>query len=201
MNVHSFLSENMTKRPQILNAAEAILAQHGFYAFSMQYLADTAGVAAGTIYRYFENKDALMDELQKFIREEAAQNVFENWQDSLSPKQKYDLIWQNTFDAVIRNPRRLAVIEMLYGIPNTNQTEMTIFEDIPFKPLIDFYQQGVDTKAFLDWQLSALIAVSYETAIALAKKVIRGHVVPDQKQLDQVREASWSIIQNPHFNQ
>ena len=66
----------MTKRTQILTAAEIILAEHGFYAFSMQTLADKAGVAAGTIYRYFENKEALMNELQKFIKEEAANNVF-----------------------------------------------------------------------------------------------------------------------------
>ena len=84
MNVHSFLNKLMTKRTQILTAAEIILAEHGFYAFSMQTLADNAGVAAGTIYRYFENKEALMNELQKFIREEAANNVFTGWQDAFS---------------------------------------------------------------------------------------------------------------------
>jgi len=36
MNVHSFSRKNMSKRTQILIAAEAILAEHGFHAFSMQ---------------------------------------------------------------------------------------------------------------------------------------------------------------------
>lgn len=188
----------MTKRTQILTAAENILAEHGFYAFSMQTLADKAGVAAGTIYRYFENKEALMNELQKFIKEEAANNVFKGWQDSFSPKQKYDLIWENAFNAVVANPKRLAVIEMLHCVPSDDDIEIALFEDASFKRMIDLYQQGIDTKEFLDWQLSALIAVSFDTAITLAKKVIRGRVTPDQQQLDQVRDASWKIIQNVH---
>ena len=191
----------MDKRTQILNAAESILAQHGFYAFSMHHLAETAGVAAGTIYRYFENKEALMDALQVFIRKEAANDVFTGWQDSFTAKQKYDLMWNNVFDAVLANPKRLIVIEMLHCVPNINQAQITLLDDIAFKRLIDFYQQGVTTARFLDWQLLALMAVSFDTSINLAKRIIRNELTFDQQQLDQVREASWAIIQNPNFNQ
>ncbi|MBB1271455.1 MULTISPECIES: TetR/AcrR family transcriptional regulator [Psychromonas] len=191
----------MDKRTQILNAAESILAQHGFYAFSMHHLAETAGVAAGTIYRYFENKEALMDALQVFIRKEAANDVFTGWQDSFTAKQKYDLMWNNVFDAVLANPKRLIVIEMLHCVPNINQAQITLLDDIAFKRLIDFYQQGITTARFLDWQLLALMAVSFDTSINLAKRIIRNELTFDQQQLDQVREASWAIIQNPNFNQ
>lgn len=191
----------MDKRTQILVAAETVLAQRGFYAFSMQNLANTAGVAAGTIYRYFASKEALMNELQKFIREESANNVLLGWKDSLTDKQKYDLIWQNAFDCVLANPRRLTLIEMLHFVPNMAQAEITAFEYDIFKPITDFYQHGIDTKKFLDWQLFALIAASLDSSISLAKQVIQGRLIPDQKQLDQVRDASWAIIQNPHFNQ
>jgi len=191
----------MGKRTQILIAAENILAEQGFYAFSMQNLADTAGVAAGTIYRYFANKETLMDELQKFIREEAANSVFTGWNDALSAKQKYNLIWGNLFNAVFANPKRLAVIEMLYCIPNINQADITLFEDASFKRLIEFYQQGIDREELLDWPIAALIAISFDSSVTLAKKVIRGRLSFDQAQLDQVRDASWAIIQNPHFKQ
>ncbi|MEJ6078520.1 TetR/AcrR family transcriptional regulator [Vibrio sp. 1-Bac 57] len=191
----------MDKRTQILVAVETVLAQRGFYAFSMQNLANTAGVAAGTIYRYFASKEALMNELQKFIREESANNVLLGWKDSLTDKQKYDLIWQNAFDCVLANPRRLTLIEMLHFVPNMAQAEIAAFEYDIFKPITDFYQHGIDTKKFLDWQLFALMAASLDSSISLAKQVIQGRLIPDQKQLDQVRDASWAIIQNPNFNQ
>jgi len=201
MNVHSFLRKNMSKRTKILIAAEAILAEQGFYGFSMQNLADTAGVAAGTIYRYFDNKEVLMDGLQEFIREEAAKDMFEGWDETFSPKQKYDLIWQNVFNAVINNPKRLTVIEMLRHVPNIKQAEITLFEEVSFKHLIDLYQQGIDNKQFLDWEMPALITVSFDTSITLAKKVICGRLTPTQQQLEQVRDASWATIQNPQFKQ
>jgi TetR/AcrR family transcriptional repressor of multidrug resistance operon len=191
----------MDKRTQILNAAETILAQHGFYAFSMHHLAETAGVAAGTIYRYFENKEALMDALQEFIRKEAASDVFTGWQETFTAKQKYDLMWMNVFNAVLANPKRLIVIEMLHCVPNINQDQIALFEDTAFKRLVTFYQQGIETKQFLDWQIFALMAVSFDTSINLAKRIMRNELTFDQAQLDQVREASWTIIQNPHFNQ
>jgi TetR/AcrR family transcriptional repressor of multidrug resistance operon len=189
----------MDKRTQILIAAESVLAERGFYAFSMQNLANTAGVAAGTLYRYFDSKEALMNELQKFIREQSANIILAGFSECPTIKEKYNLVWQNIFDCVIANPRRLTLIEILHCIPNVDQENITLFENDAFKPLISFYQQGIDTKQFLNWQLFALIAVSIDTAISLAKQVIRERVTPDQKQLQQVRDASWNIIQNPHF--
>lgn len=199
MNVHSFQSKNMTKRTQILTAAETILTEYGFHGFSMQNLANTAGVAAGTIYRYFSSKEELMHELQKFIREDIAKIIFMNWKHDNTAEEKYFLVWKNTFDCVISNPKRLTVIEMLHCNSTADKAEITLFEDIAFKRLIDFYQAGVNSKAFLDWQLFALIAISLDTSISLAKQVIRGRVKPDPQQLDQVRDASWATIQNPHF--
>lgn len=190
----------MAKRTQILIASETVLATYGFYAFSMQHVAETAQVAIGTIYRYFASKDALMSELQKFIREESAANLFEGWKDTLSNKQKYDLVWQNAFNCVLANPKRLALIEMLHFVPNMNHVEITLFEDETFKLLFEFYQQGIDSKRFLDWDLFALFSVSFDTSIALARQVINGRLKPDQTQLNQVRDASWTIIQNPDFN-
>jgi len=191
----------MSKRTQILNASETVLATYGFYAFSMQHVAEAAEVAIGTIYRYFANKEALLCELNKFIREDAAAKLFNGWQDSLSAKEKYDLVWENAFNCVLSTPKRLTLIEMLHFVPNMHQTEINLFEDQTFKRLFDFYQQGIDSKRFLDWDLFALFSVSFDTSIALAKQVIRGRYKPNQTELKKVRDASWAIIQNPDFNQ
>lgn len=188
----------MDKRTQILMAAEIVLTQSGFYAFSMQHLAKTADVAAGTIYRYFANKEVLMNELQQFIITNSAEIVLSGWDSCTTEEEKYNLIWQNIFDCVLANPRRLTLIDILRFVPNS---EIALFEDKAFKPIIDFYQQGINDKKLLNWQLFALITASLETSISLAKQVIDGRIVPEQKQLVQVRDASWKIIQNPHFNQ
>lgn len=186
---------NMGKRNKILVAAEQLLAERGFDGLSMKVLAEKAGIAAGTIYRYFDNKEMLMVELHQHIRAEAAHTIFCGWTESQNSKEKYDRLWRNAFDAVLKNPQRLAVIEMLYLIPNNTQHKITIFEDNIFLPMIDFYQNGINEKCFHDWPVSALVTLSFDSAINLAKKVLRQRLEMDEKVLEQVRDASWQAIQ------
>jgi TetR/AcrR family transcriptional regulator, fatty acid metabolism regulator protein len=48
------------KRERILAAAERVFARHGFFAAKVSEIAKDAGVADGTIYLYFKNKDDLL---------------------------------------------------------------------------------------------------------------------------------------------
>ncbi|MCP5079331.1 MAG: TetR/AcrR family transcriptional regulator [Psychromonas sp.] len=191
----------MGKRNKILLATEQLLAERGFYGLSMKVLAETAGIAAGTIYRYFDNKETLMVELHQHIRAEASERIFSGWTEIQNPKQKYDLLWRNAFDAVLKNPQRLAVIEMLYFIPNSNQHKITLFEDQTFLPLIEFYQKGITDKRFHDWPVPALVTLSFDSAINLAKKVLRERLELDEQVLTHVRDASWQAIQKPTSQQ
>jgi len=185
----------MDKRQKILATAEALLAERGLYGFSMKLLADTAGVAAGTIYRYFENKETLISELYQNSTQEAAQTIFHGWQENQTAQQKYNLLWRNAFDAVLKNPQRLAVIDMLFLQPSLAQEKAALFENHAFSPLLDFYQQGIDEGRFHNWQIPALITLSFDSAINLAQKIIRKRLSPDEIQINQVRDASWLIIQ------
>ena len=48
------------RRTQILDAAIKVFAQHGFHRSTIRDVAKAAGIADGTIYNYFENKNALL---------------------------------------------------------------------------------------------------------------------------------------------
>lgn len=52
----------MDTREQILAAATAVFAQHGFRGSTTRRIADAAGVNEVTIFRYFGSKDALIEE-------------------------------------------------------------------------------------------------------------------------------------------
>lgn len=52
----------MDTRDQILAAATAVFAQHGFRGSTTRRIADKAGVNEVTIFRYFGSKDALLEE-------------------------------------------------------------------------------------------------------------------------------------------
>src|SRR6266403_3647656 len=69
MNVHSSSrpmsqpqidSSNADRRSQILEAALVCFAKRGFHQTSMHDISGEAGISVGLIYRYFENKDAVI---------------------------------------------------------------------------------------------------------------------------------------------
>lgn len=49
-----------SQRERILDAAQRCFIEQGFHAGTMAHIARTAGMSAGLIYRYFENKDAVV---------------------------------------------------------------------------------------------------------------------------------------------
>jgi len=57
------------RREKILKAAERLFAEKGYENASIRDIAGVAGVADGTIYNYFENKDALLDALVRGLIE------------------------------------------------------------------------------------------------------------------------------------
>ena len=52
-----------------MQAALGLIAERGFHATPMAEIAEKAGVAVGTIYRYFNNKDMLITELHQELEE------------------------------------------------------------------------------------------------------------------------------------
>ncbi|MCK4655668.1 MAG: helix-turn-helix transcriptional regulator, partial [candidate division Zixibacteria bacterium] len=48
------------RRKQIIRAAETEFARKGYYNTDVASIAERAGVSKGTIYNYFDNKEALL---------------------------------------------------------------------------------------------------------------------------------------------
>lgn len=53
-------ARTQAQRGRILSAARACFVNSGFHAASMSQIAETAGMSPGLIYRYFENKNAII---------------------------------------------------------------------------------------------------------------------------------------------
>lgn len=62
--------ERKQRRRQILQAARDLILERGYDQTSMQQIADRAEVSKGTLYLYYENKDALFLAINKFVLEE-----------------------------------------------------------------------------------------------------------------------------------
>lgn len=58
-------------RAAILNAVVKVILEQGIHAFTMDNVADAAGVSHRTVYRHFESREALLEGLQELMQEQA----------------------------------------------------------------------------------------------------------------------------------
>ncbi|NNG01772.1 MAG: TetR/AcrR family transcriptional regulator [Desulfobacteraceae bacterium] len=63
---HIGTPKNMEKYERILNAAIKVFAEQGFHQSTVSQIAGEAGVADGTIYLYFKNKDDILVQFYEF---------------------------------------------------------------------------------------------------------------------------------------
>jgi len=74
------LKESPSTHERILDGAMRAVAQHGLAKLAMRDVGACAGVARGTVYRHFPNREALLDEL---TRREALR-FMSRWRDIMS---------------------------------------------------------------------------------------------------------------------
>ncbi|MCD6351387.1 MAG: TetR/AcrR family transcriptional regulator [Armatimonadetes bacterium] len=80
----------MDQRERILEAASVVIGDKGFHAASMRDLAEAAGVALGTLYLYFDSKQALLTALV----EDLAQKVAEQLREAASGRSAVEALGQ-----------------------------------------------------------------------------------------------------------
>jgi TetR/AcrR family fatty acid metabolism transcriptional regulator len=72
--------KNMDKYQRILDAAIKVFADQGFFQSTVSQIAKAAGVADGTIYLYFKNKDDILIHFYEY----KTRQIFERFRDAVS---------------------------------------------------------------------------------------------------------------------
>ena len=80
------------KRKDILDATLQLISDQGFHGTPMSQIAAEAGVGAGAIYRYFENKHLLLIYLVSWYWEWVSYLIDINTMNIEDPKKKLEII-------------------------------------------------------------------------------------------------------------
>ncbi|MBA3391598.1 MAG: TetR/AcrR family transcriptional regulator [Deltaproteobacteria bacterium] len=81
------------KREAILDAALALFVERGFWGTAVPEIADRAGVGAGTIYRYFDSKEALVNAIYRGQKMRFSAGVLDDFPASANTREQFRTIW------------------------------------------------------------------------------------------------------------
>ena len=98
-----------TRRRQLLNAAARLLGRAGSHSVSMQNVADEAGVSVGLIYRYFGNKQELVQAVIEDVLNEFSLRVADPVQEEADPVRRLAAAFAG-YCSVVQELRDAAVL-------------------------------------------------------------------------------------------
>lgn len=107
MNIHS-----VDKREAILDAALELFAERGFYGTAVPLVAEKAKVGAGTIYRYFPSKEALVNALYQRHKGALAEALLTGFPTDAPFREQFHHFWSRVCAFASKNARALQFLEL-----------------------------------------------------------------------------------------
>lgn len=170
-----------------------LLSERGFHATPMSLIAQKAGVGAGTIYRYFESKEVLINELFLKLKHELMQAALTGLSSEATAEEKISRIWRNTFKYCIENPQAMLFLEQYHNSPFQTAEINKAFEPY-YAPIETIFQSAINSGEIKNISFEMFSAFNYDIIVALAKRHISGALVMDEENLEQAIRACWDAI-------
>lgn len=180
-------------RAEILAAALDLFSDYGFHGTSMALLAKTAKIPVGTIYRHFAGKEELIHALYVDMKQERYDAMLKGFSDRLSVRERFDLIWINTYDYCLSHPRQFVFTEQYAFSPYLKDAANAIHAVAP-PELGKFFEDGYSEGLFKPLSPSILFALTSGPLNALVRRVNAGLATLSKADLDSVRNACWDAI-------
>jgi len=105
------------KREAILQAAIELFTKNGFHGTPTSKIAQTAGVATGTLFHYFKTKEELINKLYFEIKEELTHVMSAGLEKEKTVRGKMRKIWLNAMSWNIDNPSKFNFFQQFRESP------------------------------------------------------------------------------------
>lgn len=184
------------KRTEILKAALKLFAEHGFHGTPTSMIAQKAGVAAGTLYCYFESKDVLITELFREIKEQFTFTIMESYPTEESVKSKYHYLCTALLWHFIKNTDEFKYMEHFlsspYGVAfrrarlSGTSEESDVFNEL--------FEEGIAQHVMKDIPLVVLHALAFGPLLAVTRDHVLGFVHLDEQLIEITVNACWDSI-------
>ena len=189
MNVHS----TMSKRQQILNTFLEITSREGFSDSSIRDIAGKAGIAVGSVYTYFSNKDELIHTLFSELQQERADAVMKDHSENESAEVQLKKYWENLFNYYISKPFAFYYLEQFNHSPLYNEEEREQKLKI-LDPVITSFERGIAKGGLRYMNPTAMLYILYGHAAAIARLHLAGKVNVIDYQMEVLKQSFWDSL-------
>jgi TetR/AcrR family transcriptional regulator, repressor of fatR-cypB operon len=184
------------KRGDILQAALEIISEKGFHGSPMSEISKKGGVAAGTIYRYFESKDVLISELHRELEDRIMVALQEGYPSEGTLRERFLHLFREILHYFVMNPLHFRFLEQYFNSPYgiSLRRHRLLGKPGDYDILMGIFEQGVAQNVLKDFPKPVMFSLAFGPLISLIRDHTLGFVNLDEMLIKQITEACWDTI-------
>lgn len=184
------------KQEAILAAALELFAERGFHGTAVPEIAERAGVGAGTIYRYFENKESIVNALFQRWKTALGAALVDEFPFDGAPRAQIHHFVTRTIAFAKKHPMALKFLEAHHHAPYLDAKSHMIEAQV-LKPAQAFFEHHDRTKATRKVPPEVLFAVAWGSLYTLIRFHWEGRAELTPKAIEALEECIWDAIRRP----
>lgn len=182
-----------------MQAAMELIAEHGFHDAPISVIANKAQVAAGTIYRYFDNKDVLINELFQEIEDRMMELLLNNYPLGKPVKEQFFYVFGGLCRYLLTHPLHFRYMEQYFNSPYgiSKRRDKLLGKNINHDghdTLTGIFEEGISQKILKDLPFIVLSSLAIGPMLYVIRDHTLGFVVLDESLIQKITEACWDAI-------
>jgi AcrR family transcriptional regulator len=183
------------KRDDIVRAAIDLIAEQGFHGAPMAMIADRAGVGAGTIYRYFENKDVLIRDIYACLEVKAWSIIKEEYPEGRPIRERFLHICRKLIGYFLASPLEFRFVEQFHNSPYGVACRRDKFFGKQDKDLVtELLEEGQQQQIIKELPRPILNALIFGPLVDACRDHILQFIDLDETLIAQITEACWDAV-------
>lgn len=183
----------LDKREEIVRAALELIAENGFHGAPMAMIAERANVGAGTIYRYFENKDVLITQLYQDLEDRMFPVILDKYDPYKPIRERFICLGTALLQYFITNPLDFRYLEQFHNSPYgaDHRRDKILGKKEGCNVFRELFEEGVAQQVTKDLPLVILFSLFFGPLVTVARDHILGFIILDDSIITQVVDACW----------
>lgn len=181
----------MNKKSIVLQTTLELITKQGIQATSLTQIIKESGVANGTVYHHFKNKEEIITELYLMLTQDFGTVVMRNIPEEEDDiKRKFSVMWLNLFYYFVNNPLAFVFSEQIARSPEIPQALKDKAREY-YADIENYFKDGIRRKIFKSYNTLVMEELFFGNVVSLVKIHENERVELSEKHLNQAIEISW----------
>lgn len=195
MNIHSGRGDNVSqiKQEDILNAALELFTERGYDATTVPMIAEKATVGVGTIYRYFENKESLVNCLYVNSVHQLFEAIQTNYPFESDIRSQFSHMFNKMYTFSSSNMKVLYFIDSHSCGHYLDDKSKQEFENL-WEFIIEFVENGKNQGVLCALPSNAIVAIVYGAFVSIFKQIQEGNIQETPQLVEDLEHSCWNAV-------